>query len=212
MKKAPWGAFFVAVSRGFAPLPPFGATFTPEYLRKEETKGAHVMRVVVSGCSGGGKSTLLAEMAARGWACFEEPGRRVVAEGLFPWQAIAGFCARCVTLAEQDFHAAGPGVSLFDRSFLDALIWFEQAERPVPGAVAHAVEGLRYHAVVFLAPPWPEIYVQDAARRHEFAAALAEYDALCQRLPKHGYRVEILPKLPLSERADWLEARLKEMA
>lgn len=169
------------------------------------------MRIVVSGCSGGGKSTLLAEMAARGWVCSEEPGRRVVAEGLLPWQDIAGFCARCVTLAVQDFHAAGPGVSLFDRSFLDALIWFEQAGQKLPEAAAKAVEGLRYHEVVFLAPPWPEIYVQDEARQHDLQAALAEFDALCQRLPKHGYTVEFLPKLPVNERADWFEARLKEM-
>jgi predicted ATPase len=34
--------------------------------------------VVISGCSGGGKSTLLAELARRGHAVVEEPGRRIV--------------------------------------------------------------------------------------------------------------------------------------
>ncbi|MPT22826.1 MAG: ATPase, partial [Starkeya sp.] len=36
--------------------------------------------VVISGCSGGGKSTLLTELARRGFAVVEEPGRRIVAE------------------------------------------------------------------------------------------------------------------------------------
>ncbi len=36
--------------------------------------------VVLSGCSGGGKSTLLAELRRRGHACVEEPGRRIIQE------------------------------------------------------------------------------------------------------------------------------------
>jgi predicted ATPase len=36
--------------------------------------------VVLSGCSGGGKSTLLIELGRRGYATEEEPGRRVVKE------------------------------------------------------------------------------------------------------------------------------------
>ena len=38
--------------------------------------------VVVSGCSGGGKSTLLTEMARRGDTVMPEPGRQIVNEEL----------------------------------------------------------------------------------------------------------------------------------
>jgi predicted ATPase len=38
--------------------------------------------VVISGCSGGGKSTLLAELGRRGHSTVEEPGRRIVAQEL----------------------------------------------------------------------------------------------------------------------------------
>ncbi|SEI08083.1 AAA domain-containing protein [Rhizobium tibeticum] len=38
--------------------------------------------VILSGCSGGGKSTLLAELAKRGFAVAEEPGRRIVKQQL----------------------------------------------------------------------------------------------------------------------------------
>ena len=43
--------------------------------------------IILSGCSGGGKSTLLAELARRGFATVEEPGRRIVIEEnpLFIW-------------------------------------------------------------------------------------------------------------------------------
>ncbi len=36
--------------------------------------------VVLSGCSGGGKSTLLAELGRRGFRTFAEPGRQIVKE------------------------------------------------------------------------------------------------------------------------------------
>ena len=47
--------------------------------------------VTISGCSGGGTSTLLAEFQRRGFATIEEPGRRIVGEELnrggsaLPW-------------------------------------------------------------------------------------------------------------------------------
>ena len=47
--------------------------------------------VVISGCSGGGKSTLLAELGRRGHTVIEEPGRRIVIEEMnnggsaLPW-------------------------------------------------------------------------------------------------------------------------------
>ena len=47
--------------------------------------------VVISGCSGGGKSTLLIELGQRGYATVEEPGRRIVKEEMLgaglalPW-------------------------------------------------------------------------------------------------------------------------------
>jgi predicted ATPase len=38
--------------------------------------------VTISGCSSGGKSTLLVELRRRGFAMIDEPGRRIVAEEL----------------------------------------------------------------------------------------------------------------------------------
>ena len=38
--------------------------------------------VAISGCSGGVKSTLLVELACRGFATVEEPGRRIMSEAL----------------------------------------------------------------------------------------------------------------------------------
>ena len=120
------------------------------------------VRVVISGCSGGGKSTLLAALAARGHVTVEEPGRRVVRAalagqgGALPWEDGAGFAAACIALAAQDWErvAAAPGPVFFDRSALDAAIWLNGTGLPLP-AGAEAVLARRFSHVV-LAPPWPD--------------------------------------------------------
>src|ERR1700757_5427899 len=56
--------------------------------------------VVISGCSSGGKSTLIAELGKRGYAVVDEPGRRIVKEELtrggagLPWVDGVGFPRR----------------------------------------------------------------------------------------------------------------------
>ena len=52
--------------------------------------------VVISGCSGGGKSTLLAESGRRGYAVVEEPGRRIVQnQAISDFRLVLLFAAPC---------------------------------------------------------------------------------------------------------------------
>jgi predicted ATPase len=61
-----------------------------------------------------------------------------------------------------------------------------------------------YHRIVFLTPPWPEIYVQDAERRHDLDAATAEYARLLEAYPALRYDVRIIPRASIVERADFV--------
>ncbi|UOK70898.1 AAA family ATPase [Ancylobacter polymorphus] len=170
--------------------------------------------VVISGCSGGGKSTLLAELARRGFATVEEPGRRIVAEQLsaggtdLPWVDLAGFARRAVSLAQQDRVAAQnrSGWVFFDRGLVDAAaaLAFATGE-PLDAALCAAHRSNRR---VFLTPPWPEIFAGDDARRHDLTAAMAEYERLLRVYPDLGYEVTLLPKLSVAARADFLLATL----
>src|ERR1043165_2094468 len=89
--------------------------------------------VIISGCSGGGKSTLLAEFQRRGFATVDEPGRRIVAEELerggnaLPWADAAAFCRRAVQMSLADratADASAPRV-FFDRGLIDATAALE---------------------------------------------------------------------------------------
>lgn len=167
-------------------------------------------RVVISGCSGGGKSTLLSELRERGYAVVEEPGRRIVQrelasnESALPWVDLAFFARKTISMASADWHAAAESEDwvFFDRGLVDAGSALE------PAAGAPAVDELNgrhsYHRQVFFAPPWPEIYGQDEERQHSFEVAEQEYARLIVAYASLGYDVTILPKAGVAERADFV--------
>lgn len=173
--------------------------------------------VVLSGCSGGGKSTLLAELWRRGFAVVEEPGRRIVREELrsggeaLPWVDAAAFARRAIEVALADREAARDheGWVFFDRSLVDAASALEHVTGEAvlkPLGRAH-----RYGPTVFLAPPWPEIHVADPERRHGFEEAVAEYERLARDYPALGYRLVLLPGIDVAARADFVLAELAKV-
>lgn len=170
--------------------------------------------VILSGCSGGGKSTLLEALRLRGHHVIEEPGRRIVTQELagggsaLPWVDVEAFIRRAIdmSLADRQAAAALPGTVFFDRGLVDAI----SALQHVTGEPALAAYGRahRYNSHVFLTPPWPEIYVGDGERRHGLSQAIAEYERLITDYPALGYEAHILPKTSVAERADFVLATL----
>jgi predicted ATPase len=170
--------------------------------------------ILLSGCSGGGKSTLLTELARRGFATVEEPGRRVVREELasggaaLPWRDPVAFARRITALAKADYEAARtlPGPVFFDRGLIDAAVALDHLTSE--SVLADLAGRYRYANPVFLAPPWPELFASDAERRHDFAAAVAEYERLAAAYPALGYEVILLPKTSVAERIGFVLERI----
>ncbi len=170
--------------------------------------------VILSGCSGGGKSTLLAELARRGFATVEEPGRRIVKQELasdgraLPWVDCVAFSRRAIAMALEDLEAAErrEGWVFFDRGLIDAAAGLQH--NTGEPALENSVSPWRFHSQVFLTPPWSEIYETDPERRHDLGEALAEYARLLRVYPALGYEVVILPKISVAARADFVVGAL----
>lgn len=164
---------------------------------------------MISGCSGGGKSTLLAELRRRGFATVDEPGRRIVREELqgggsaLPWNDVAKFARRAIALSLADMEAARShrGWVFFDRGLIDAAVALEQA---IATPARSTIGACRFHRRVFLTPPWPEIYVSDDERPHALDDAIAEYERLLVAYPALGYEAIVLPKVGVTQRADFI--------
>ncbi|OXE37316.1 MAG: ATPase [Phenylobacterium zucineum] len=175
----------------------------------------HPRFILITGCSGGGKSTLLEELRRRGHSVVEEPGRRIVRDQLatggtaLPWRDEAAFLRLAIEMAISDRESLETSTDdwvFFDRGLIDAASAFEE----VSGLdTLKSINALHpYHRIVFLAPPWSEIYARDAERQHGFAKTVGEYERLARQLPDLGYAVTILPKTSVAERADFVLRRL----
>ena len=165
-------------------------------------------RILITGCSGGGKSTLLAALAQAGQATVPEPGRQIVAEELagdgaaLPWVNPGRFARRALEMARADLTAAQGALVFFDRGMIDAAVALRHSEGI---ALETSLGGPSpYDDPVFVAPPWPEIYATDPERRHGLADAMAEHDRILQGLADLGHRVIVLPKLPVLARRDFV--------
>ncbi len=164
--------------------------------------------ILLTGCSGGGKSTLLNVLADRGFATVPEPGRRIVADELagdgkaLPWVNMKAFALRAIELAMVDMEAAQhlDGPVFFDRGLIDAAVALEHSG----GQTTKETLGKHrpYAKRVFMVPPWQELFVGDAERRHDFDAAVGEHFRIGQALENLGYVRSMLPKVPVNERAD----------
>lgn len=170
--------------------------------------------IILSGCSGGGKSTLLAALRRRGEVVIEEPGRRIVAEQrasggtALPWVDGVAFARRAIDVSRSDLRSASgnPGRVFCDRGLIDAAVALEH----LTGEAAADTVGQthRFHHTVFLAPPWPEIYEVDAERRHGLDQAIEEYRRLHHAYRALGFDISLLPKTDVSRRADFVLSAL----
>lgn len=170
--------------------------------------------VVLSGCSGGGKSTLLAELAKRGYDTVEEPGRKIVAQEqasdgtALPWVDAEAFLRLAIDVSRQDLAKAeaNDGWTFFDRGLVDAASALAQVTGT--SLSSHLSAQLAYYSTVFVTPPWPEIYVTDSQRQHPLSEAIEEYERLLNDFPLLGYQVISIPKASVQDRADFVLRQL----
>lgn len=125
-----------------------------------------------------------------------------------PWIDPVAFLQRVLALAREEYDAAQAtqGWVFFDRGVIDAAAGL----RHLTGQpdLAGMARRYRFHRRVFLVPPWPEIHVADAERRHGMDEAVAEYDRLAATYPALGYEVLSLPRVSVEARADIVLAGL----
>lgn len=133
-------------------------------------------RFVIAGGPGSGKSTLLHALAADGEVCYEEASRVLIREQLaragrlLPWDDLWAFAQECgVRMQAQLADSAQRGRCFFDRGLPDLIGYLSHGGQSAPDAWRAASRG--YTPVAFFAPPWREIYVNDAERPQSFDEA-----------------------------------------
>jgi predicted ATPase len=168
--------------------------------------------IVLSGCSGGGKSTLLEGLAKRGYVVIPEPGRQVIREQAYirgdatPGRNVLKFLELTIsrTIHHMITAASTQTPVFFDRSIVDQVNGFGVLKIDIPAHLRKAVELFRYHRRVFIVPPWQEIYRSDAERTHSFDKALADYAELLKIYERSGYEAVFVPQVGVEDRVDFV--------
>ncbi|HLZ97287.1 MAG TPA: AAA family ATPase [Steroidobacteraceae bacterium] len=183
-------------------------------------RGLPAGRIVIAGGPGSGKSTLLQALAESGEICYEECSRVLIREQLaqagrlVPWGDLSAFARECsermrAQLADSMRH----GRCFFDRGLPDLIGYLSHGGHGAPDAWRAASRA--YGSVVFFAPPWREIFVNDAERPQSFVEA-QELSAHIRRAYEDcGFQLVELVKSSVADRLrqllDFLDAHQRRV-
>ncbi len=163
---------------------------------------------IISGGPGAGKTTIIEALHASGYTCVPEVARQIIQEqvkhngNLLPWSDAERYAAlmmqRSVQTYLEHLHIATP--VFFDRGIPDTMAYANIIRLQPPAHWQEMLNNYRYHPIVFLFPPWQEIYHTDQERKQSFEEALMVYHTLQNTYSAAGYTLLEVPPVPVNER------------
>ena len=166
--------------------------------------------VLITGGPGVGKTTLLAELGARGHATVVESARAIIAErrarGQSPRPEPIAFAQEILRRDTEKYHAhqGESGWVFFDRGLVEALGMLHDVAPLSAPELAAALRAHPFHSSVFVLPPWKDIYTNDAERDHSFPWVEHVHRQVVQWYRSCGYVLHEVPRLPVAARADFV--------
>jgi predicted ATPase len=177
-------------------------------------------RIVVTGGPGSGKTSLIDALQRRGFPRTVEAGRAIIQDQVriggeaLPWGDREAYAQLMLSWELRSYREtegrAGP--VFFDRGAPDVIGYLRLCGLPVSFEARAAARLFRYDTLVFIAPPWPEIFTGDAERRQDVAEAARTYEAMAKVYPELSYTLVELPRASIAARADFVLERLASAA
>lgn len=164
-------------------------------------------RIVITGGPGAGKTSLVVELAQRGFPTISDSAREVIAarraRGLPPRPDPLTFALEILARDDRKWRdqPRRGGLVFFDRGPLEALAMVHEAA-PMPDAeLRHRSRRYRFGPTVFVLPPWEAIYRTDAERDHPFGHAERVHGEVVRWYRWLGYRLHEVPRETVAARA-----------
>lgn len=164
---------------------------------------------VISGGPGAGKTTVLRELEKLAYPHAPEVARQIIQEQVqaggvaLPWKDREAYTRLMLQRSIESYLEHTPCLQpvFSDQGIPDTLCYARLIGLKEEKTIRAACEHYRYAPIVFLAPPWKEIYAFDSERKQDFAEAKRTFDLMTAVYMECGYTVVELPRSTPSERA-----------
>ncbi len=174
----------------------------------------------MSGGPGSGKTTVLRELAGRGFPFAPEVARQIIQEQAqtggtaLPWHDRTAYTMLMLERSIESYLAHTPASwpTFSDRGIPDTLCYARLIGLPDQDVILDACRKYRYAPLVFLAPPWREIYETDSERKQDFAEAERTFDLMVQVYRECDYVIAELPPGTPAARAELILERVRNCA
>jgi predicted ATPase len=169
-----------------------------------------MLRIVLTGSPGGGKTAVLADLGFRGHCTVPDSARSVIAErlrnGQSPRPPALEFATEILRRDVEAYvgHGSPTGIIFYDRGVVDALGMLDQATTVPSGRMEEYLMRYAYCRKVFVFPPWREIYRRDAERDQSFAEAEAFHPRIMGWYRTCGYEPVEVPRGSVEQRSAYV--------
>jgi predicted ATPase len=174
-----------------------------------------VLAIAFTGGPGFGKSTTLTALRARGYPCVQESARAIIQDrvgrGLPKRPTPREFAEQILALDQAQYRhiRASPGLVFFDRCIVDALGMCDEAGLLSTVGLRQVLEDYPFHSIVFVFPPWKDIFTTDLERDQTFEEAVAIDDAVRRWYRRCGFELLDVPPADVDARCSFILDQLR---
>jgi predicted ATPase len=174
-------------------------------------------KYIITGGPGFGKTSIIDALALRGYNTVPEISRGIIKKELetggdvLPWKNLETFSRlvfekRILQYKEFENHLSP---TFFDRGIPDVVAYMEKDEIELPEKYTKALVEFQYNNIVFITPPWKDIFLNDNERKENFNEAVEIQKFIEKTYTTLGYKLIEIPKFSIEERVEFIVENLK---
>lgn len=164
--------------------------------------------ILFIGGPGSGKTSIIEELAKKGYVCYPEISRQVTLEAqksgidqlflkeplLFSELLLKGRINQYESATKEQTNYV-----FIDRGIPDVLAYMHYIGDAYPTNFVDACKNHTY-SKIFILPPWEDIYISDNERYETFEQAQLIHQHLIETYESYGYQLQEVPKADLETR------------